>query len=422
MLMQIRYNLFVKLRNFFYCKQKIILTCLVLLVFYSIISLFTPFVAPIPIEHDAYIWQMKWNNSLRNSIANNADIVREWRILFAYVGINGQLRYSGVDLDTLRSVKNPTVVVVRIEGKIEKIDSVYLLKSISELYSRLQKSGVKLAGIEVDYDCATLRLPAYTEFLKGLHHTLKNEEHIFVTALPTWIGSSDLPNLLKQTEEILLQVHAVQNPSGGLFDAAQAEKWIVNFSRKYSHPFRVALPTYGSQLKYDTFGNLVGVESEVPLLIQGERSRELVVSPSAVQSLLNRLKLVQPTMLKGIVWFRLPTSEDRRSWHVNTWRTIVMGGKLNGLVHLKARSTSELQLFDLTLSNIGGTDIGWPQTISIPDYCYISDGVNGYRKETSKVDGHLLKKKQSELLMPNQEVLIGWARCKKNPGDDLHAI
>jgi hypothetical protein len=376
--------------------------------------------APAPLPHDAYIWQMRWNPSVREAITENAALIRSWRVLLAQADRTGRFRHTSLESPFLLASGRPVIGVIRIEGQIEQFDEKALLAGVQDTLERARAAGLPLAGIEIDHDCATARLPRYTAFLRNLRAALTPNLPLSITALPAWMESPALPALLAEANEAVLQVHAVVNPRSGLFDPQQASRWIEDFARISPHPFRVALPTYGSRLNFDAWGNLAGVESEMPLLAGAARSEEAIVSPLAVQSLLHALAQHRPPQLVGIVWFRLPTTNDQRAWQASTWRALMRGDALPTQLETIARPGSDPQRFDLLLRNPADVDIETPHSLTLPAHCTLTDGANGYLAMTDAQDKHGLQRAQSALLQPRHEIIIGWARCAHNPEPDIH--
>ena len=122
-----------------------------------------------------------------------------------------------------------------------------------------------LAGVEIDYDCPTSKLATYARFLAALRSRLAPSLKLSITALPTWMTSTELEPLTRDLDEIVLQVHAVDDPRRGLFDPDQAERWVREFGRRIHRPFRVALPAYDVRVTWRPDGRLASVEGEMPL-------------------------------------------------------------------------------------------------------------------------------------------------------------
>lgn len=372
--------------------------------------------------HDAYIWQLQWKDSLRAAIQDHRDSVRAWRVLWAQVRGDGTVRPVQVDAAALQASGRPVVVVVRIEGQLEQFDAATLQRQALDALGRARASGLLVVGLEIDHDCATAKLPRYTLFLQGLRQVMGGHAALAITALPAWLSSADLPALLTLVDHAVLQVHAVQNPSLGLFDRARAVRWAQAFNTLSPVPFRVALPTYGSRVHFDSLGNYTAVESEAPSLKGPASGTELIVSPQDVAAFLADPALAHLDKLEGFAWFRLPTADDQRAWHANTWRALLTGAPLHAQADLQAVPSAQPQLFDLFLRNTGSTDLPWPTQIDLPRYCTELDGSQGYVAVPPAVGGPRLKNTQARLLAPQRSVHIGWAHCTTSPEKDWHVI
>lgn len=381
-------------------------------------------VFPLPatrtLDHDAYIWQRSWNAALETAIESNSDLVSTWRVLAAQARPDGRLVATAISKAVLQRNQRPVVLVIRIDGQLQKFDSARLQGDVLALYRRWVAEGLRVAGIEIDFDCATSRLPEYSRFLTGLRSSLDTQARLSITALPAWLASPALGELLSHPDESVLQVHSVEHPgSGGLFDPVKARQWIVRYAEITPHSFRIALPTYGSRIGFDDYGNLAFVESEAALGRGSAMSQELTVPPQAVKDLLDSMKRSAPKKLLGFTWFRLPTDSDKRAWSTTTWRALVLDQPLTRQPRIDARATADPRLFDLVLSNPGPTDVPLPSRIPLPASCTDTDGANEY--EATTIDGGLaLAHPHPTLLHPGSELSLGWARCARNPTGELH--
>ncbi|MET0937481.1 MAG: DUF3142 domain-containing protein [Luteibacter sp.] len=365
--------------------------------------------APPPLGHDAYVWQRQWTPALRDALASSADLVRDWRVLAAQADRDGSFHRFTPDRAALVASDRPIVLVVRIDGRLANFDAALLTERVAGLTEGWPAA--HLAGLEVDYDCPTSRLPAYTAFLTGLRSRLGTLP-LSITALPTWIGSGDLDPLLAVPDESVLQVHAVQAPQAGLFDPLVARRWVDEFAPHTRHPFRVALPTYGSRVSWNADGSLLAVESEHTALAMGATSAELYAAPETLMAFVQALDTDRPRGLAGIVWFRLPTVEDTRAWGLATWRGVVRG-QLDTrpvAITLTPGEGSDAP-FDIVLENVAETDTVPPASIALPASCDIADGIGGY--QLRRIDGALaLVADDARPLAAHTRHPIGWARCK----------
>lgn len=365
--------------------------------------------APKALEHEAYIWQRQWRPALIEAVSGSRDHLRGWRVLAAQAGASGKLVPIVVPHEVLRASGRPVVMVVRIEGSLRLHDPAQLVREVLALQRRWAADGAAPVMVEIDHDAGTAALPAYAAFLAQLRSAL-NGLPLSITALPAWLASPVLSRVLAEVDESVLQVHAVQHPSQGLFDARRAHGWVQAWSRRSAKPFLVALPCYGAAVTYDRFGNLRSVEGEVPRLAGDASPGELMALPSEVSGLLDQLRHDGVRGLRGVAWFRLPTSEDRRAWSLATWHAVLRGQPLRGRAELQLRATPNPGTFDLVLVNAGPHDAELPRQVDGGKSCTAADGANGYVAQHSAA-GPGLRRKAPGLLRSGQERVIGWLRC-----------
>jgi hypothetical protein len=362
------------------------------------------------LPQDAYVWQRKWTPALRVALNQSSDLVHAWRVLAAYSDVGGHLQSVAVDWKALKSSGRPVIAVVRINGQLAHYNDDQLLADLDGLLSQWRQMGAPIAGLEIDHDCGVARLAAYAKFLVRVRTRLDRTIPLSITALPAWMSSPELDSVFAPTSEVVLQVHMVQNPRAGLFNAEQARRWIQELSHRTDKPFRVALPAYGVRVTRRQDGSLLAVESEEPLLAGGYSATELVVSPEDVSTLLRDLERDPPASLSGIVWFRLPVAGDVRAWSPETWRAVVLGKPLEPRVEALVEKSVIPGMNNIVLINNGDVDGRLPRTIDLPASCTIADGINGYTLAHSP-SGLSIERQQDGLLPGHQRRLIGWMRC-----------
>jgi hypothetical protein len=365
------------------------------------------------LPHDAYIWQRQWTPAVAAAVEQSADLIGAWRVLAARSDEHGRLRPVAIDWQVLERSARPVVVVVRIEGQLAQWDEAQLLADVRAVLDEERRDVAPVAGIEIDYDCGTARLLAYAHFLTKLRAGLVNGMRLSITALPAWLLSRDLDAVVASADEIVLQVHAVRDPRAGLFDAGLGLQWAKSFARRTTKPFRVALPNYGSRMIWREDGSLLAVESETPRLTGGASAAELTVTPTEVAALLRGLERDPPATLAGIVWFRLPTAEDKRAWSLDTWRAVISGEDLEAHIETVVRESATPGMRDIVLLNRGAVDAETPPAITLPRACTIADGVNGY-VIAHAASGLVLERRQVGLLRSRHQQIIGWMRCTED--------
>ena len=362
------------------------------------------------LPQDAYIWQRKWTPALRLALTQSSDLVRAWRVLTAYSDQDGRLQPVAVDWRAMKSTGRPVIAVVRINGQLAHYNDDQLLRDLDGLRSDWRQIQAPIAGVEIDHDCGVARLAAYAQFLSRLRTRLDQKIPLSITLLPAWLSAPDLDAVFAPTSEVVLQLHMVQNPRAGLFDADEARRWIQAMSRRTDKPFRVALPAYGVRVTRREDGSMLAVESEEPLLAGGYSASELIVSPEAVSTLLRELECNPPASLAGVAWFRLPVAGDIRAWSPATWRAVVLGRPLQRRIEAHAEKSDTPGMSNIVLVNEGDVDGVLPPRIDLPPSCTIADGINGYGLDHSE-SGLSIERQQDGLLPGHHRRLIGWMRC-----------
>jgi len=362
------------------------------------------------LPNDAYVWQRRWTPAVAGALAESSDLIRAWHVLVAEADARGKWSFALVDWTALKHSNRPVILVVRIDGQLAHLNESPMADQIASMISQWRRSDVQAAGVEIDYDCATARLATYAHFLSMLRVRLDPALPLSITALPTWLSSPAVNEVFAQAGEINLQVHAVLNPHLGLFDRRQARVWIEELAQHTAKPFRVALPAYGSRVSWREDGSLLAVEGETPVLAGGDTAVELMASPREVAALVDDLRDNSPANLVGIVWFRLPTDDDRRAWSIATWRAVMLGKPLHTRLEAMIGHSDTPGMNILVLTNTGDLDAELPLSIELPGACMIGDGANGYRPVAGAVR-LTLQRQQTGLLRSHHQRIIGWMRC-----------
>ncbi|MBY0373572.1 MAG: DUF3142 domain-containing protein, partial [Bryobacteraceae bacterium] len=179
-----------------------------------------------PLPHDAYVWQRAWTPPVISSVSRSADIVRAWRLLLAEADASGRWATVNIPWSDVQATQRPVIGVIRIDGRL---DEARIPAMLDQVVARIEPVSGNLAGVEIDYDCPTSRLTTYARFLAELRSRLARPLKLSITALPTWMTSTHLERLTRTLDEIVLHVHAVDDPRRGLFDPDQAERWVREF-------------------------------------------------------------------------------------------------------------------------------------------------------------------------------------------------
>lgn len=368
--------------------------------------------APLPAADEVYVWQRQWDPALHAALAESRDFLGALRVLALQRDSRGAWTQASVDLAALAADGRPVTLVVRLDGSAPDWPGADLAARLTALLQRWDEAGVH-AAIEIDHDCATGRLPGYADALAALRRELP-QRRLSITALPAWSEAPALDTLLALADESVLQLHAVQSPAAGLFDAALARGWVLQWVRRIppGKHFRVAVPAYGASLKLDADGGIAAVESEQVLPRRSAAARELRVDPREVAAFLQSLREQPPTPFTGVVWFRLPRANDRRAWALQTVRAVSLQQPLQAQVEIEQVAQAG-GATDLALYNRGTLDAPAPR-LRVAGDCRAGDGANGYRLQQQ--DGNQYFSTDSDApLRAGSRRRIGWLRCSGEP-------
>lgn len=361
-----------------------------------------------------YVWQRQWTPALRAALADSRDLFGEVRVLVAQAGRGGRWLETQADPSAFSGDRRERIAVIRYDGTGAPPEAAALGPYLDRLLARWRAEGMPFAGVEIDYDCATAQLSAYAARLRELREALPAPLRLSATTLPAWLDASELDAVLDALDEAVLQVHAVQQPERGLFDAATAERWARAFAVRTRKPFRIALPAYGARLHLDGDGAVLAVESEMRLdSADRAGTREVVAEPDAVVGFLARLAREAPAHWRGVVWFRLPVAGDRRAWTLAALREVIAGE----VPQRRFETTLRAQpggVFDVAIRNRGGIAAPAPALHLTGGHCAAYDGVGDWRVRR-RGDVLRFESAPGRLIAPGSERAVGWLRCAQAP-------
>jgi hypothetical protein len=359
-------------------------------------------------DQQLYIWQRQWRPAHAEALAQTRAQFSTLRVLALQAQPHEGWTRARIDSAMLKADGRPIIALVRLDGQLPQLDSATIQGQIQQLLSDWQAAGLVVAGLEIDHDCASARLPAYAELLTKLRQELPAQLKLSITALPAWLASPTLEKLLTSVDSSVLQVHAVSNPAQGLFAPQTALRWAHAYAARSPKPFYLALPAYGVGLIDSAVGAPL-VESEAPLNTRAPR-RELQADPEQVASLIQALQAAPPPQLAGLIWFRLPLAGDRRVWPLRTLQAVASGQPLNADLRVAINRSGALS--ELVLHNQGNLSGALPARIELSTaHCDGADAVGGYRLQRSA--NRLVWLRQSPgQLAAGQRLALGWARCQ----------
>ncbi|HEX2750184.1 MAG TPA: DUF3142 domain-containing protein [Verrucomicrobiales bacterium] len=378
-----------------------------------------------PLSHSAYIWQRDWNEAVRTAVVEHGAAFGELSVLGAQImWRNGsaapEVVRPGVNWKALASTGRPVSAAIRIERTGSESETVEAIqKEAGRLEKAAGEAGLKLCGIQIDYDSAQSKLGGYTSWLRKAVEALKPQP-VRITVLASWLGEAEFKTLINVCDGYVLQVHSFDRPPPGrrpaVCDPVKAKAWVQQ-AAALGHPFTVALPTYRTTAGYDAAGKLTGIamDSVSPRWTAETRLEEFPADPDELSALVAEWTKARPAALTGIWWYRFPVSTDARNWR---WSTLaaVMNGRAP--VSKLAVKTTGGQPVDLVLWNDGEKDEWLPEKITArweESVEALGDGVSGWEFATQENEATFsatvpLRKK---LLPVGQSIALGWLRFRE---------
>ena len=129
------------------------------------------------------------------------------------------------------------------------------------LRAREGAKGVRFAGYQLDVDCPTRLLPRYADLLRRVRRRVPGP--FSITALPTWLNSSNVVELADAVDFIAPQFY--ENRTGRTLedlkpvsDPAALRSGLLTL-RGLRVPFRIGIAAYGHALLYDPRGRIAGM-------------------------------------------------------------------------------------------------------------------------------------------------------------------
>ncbi len=362
--------------------------------------------APLPpLDQQVYIWQRQWSSEHAPALQQSQHVLSTLRVLAAQIHPREGLIQAHILPALLQHDGRPVIAVMRLDGQLPQLEQARILSQLQQIIQQWQSAGINLQGIEIDHDCATARLAQYRHLLQAIRQQLPKPLTLSITTLPTWMNSPLLPEILHELDSSVLQVHAVLQPSKGLFDAHTAQNWIRQYQQLSPRPFYVALPAYSIGLTPSG-----QVESEVVLSEWGER-QEQGVDPQEMVKFITELQQQRYSQLHGLVWFRLPLVHDQRAWSWPTLQAVIQQQPLAPLLVLQA--SYQKGVYDLILTNMGTLKSTLPLRIEIAGQaCQVGDGLGGYRVNVHANQVVFLRRQQQSSLAVNARFALGWVRCQ----------
>lgn len=336
-----------------------------------------------------YIWQRHWTEDVAAAVAQAAPTADAFLVLAGEVErTDHAARYVRVRVNwpSLAETERPVWLVHRVvagllSGEVQAQEDI--ITFVESTLVEAEDNGVRVAGIQMDYDCPTETLPGYGRFLKALQQRLPDHP-LSITALPTWLRHRELQELLPGLDHLVLQVHSLDRPVDihsplVLCDTEKIPHWLA-LTAALETPFYVALPTYSYRVYFDATGAFLSLGAEMSSERRAEHGyRDAGADPVALAGVVRALRQARPAELRGIAWFRLPVAADKFNWTWPTLATVMQGEAPRPALTAEVIAPRE-GLFELYLSNHGEYQ---PRRLRVTlalahDTVTAADAINGF--------------------------------------------
>ena len=377
-----------------------------------------------PLAQHVYVWQRAWTPPVVSAFAEYATNFGECIVLGAEVSWRGRepsITRVAMNYHVMQYAAGPVGIALRIGNfsgpfsrEDERIRRLRLLAS--ELLLEAKTNRVAVTELQIDFDCAETKLDGYRLWVEALKQAVAPIP-VTITALPAWLNRPAFRRLIDTADGYVLQVHSLERPRSShapfvLCDPTAAKR-AVRKAARLRRPFRVALPTYGYLVAFDSAGKFAGLAAEGPAPEWPDEFnlREVRADATALAVLIADWTSTHPAALQGIIWYRLPVKGERLNW---SWPTLVevMAGRIPAAdVRVETRAVPP-GLVEIDLVNVGHADSSLPPFVKAHwtgGQALAADALGGFEIAARRPNTLLLSTRNGKL-SPGARRTIGWIR------------
>lgn len=167
-----------------------------------------------------------------------------------------------------------------------------LIKRYQALKSRALRTGQKVVGVQLDYDCPTSRLGEYNTFLQALREALPKDDLISITALLDWFrGGTKIDAVLHWVDEYVPQFYDVNasrsssnQPSMEIGKPIDTTHWAAVFNA-HKRPYRIAIAS---------FGRIIGISKDTSSQSGSQSAKPVYISNGNPLEVIRQARLTAP--------------------------------------------------------------------------------------------------------------------------------
>jgi hypothetical protein len=375
------------------------------------------------------VWQRAWNEPVVEAISRHGADFNRLAVLKAEVSWKDkqpELIRVPVDYPALAHCGRPVGLALRIgpyAGPFASTNQtgVYLIDLAASILAEAVSNRVHACELQIDFDCADSKLAGYRVWVQAIRRRVAPVP-VVITALPSWLNQATFASLVAAADGYVLQVHSLEAPRNAsapftLCDPAAARR-AVERAGSFGIPFRVALPTYGYTVAFDKVGGFVGLSAEGSARNwpEGAQLREVRTDPVEMGQLIRGWTTNRPSLMQGVIWFRLPTSADTLNLRWPALASIMAGRSPRESLRVDQRRV-EAKLVEISLANDGELDISSRLAIEVRwspqsgTRLVAGDGLRGFELLDAGASSVKFQTQSQPCRLPaGEKQVIGWLR------------
>lgn len=328
-----------------------------------------------------------------------------------------------LDFKSLRNVTSKVGLVLRIgpyHGTYSKDDTTieWLIQICRSMIAEANENQMEVSELQIDFNCAESKLSGYLLWIQAIR-AANTPVPLTITALPSWMDQKDFKVLIEEVDSYVLQVHSVTPPrsTDQKIDLCppDAARRAVNKAGSLNVPFRVALPTYGYLIAFDSMGKYVGLSAETlpPDWPTASSVEEAWSNPKSMADLVNGWERQHPCCMRGLIWFRMPVQGDRMNWSWQTLSVVRSGEIPSSNLHIHVEDIPN-GLVEISLENLGNTSEFTAPEIQFEwkgGRMIDGSGIQGFRLHRSRSTRAIFSfesNKSHFRITPSQRIPNGW--------------
>ena len=383
-----------------------------------------------PLRHDAYVWQRQWTPAVAAAVRDAPAAVQTLAVLYAELRLPaGEVEPAAADFGLLRAVGRPVALVIRVTfpaGGELPTDARSLEALTALVAAGLREAAahdVAVGEVQLDTDAPERQLQRLTRWLAATRAGVAvagARAAVGFTALPSWLDRRAFGDLAAAADGYVLQVHGLTLPRRGdepavLCDpeAARAAVWRAARAAP-GVPFRVALPTYSYLVTRTPEGKVADVIAEDAAAAAPGRVERVDTPAGDMAELVQAWTAARPMNMTGVVWFRLPTTDDTLNWPAVTLAAVAAGRTPAPRLAAHVRAP-EPALLEVDLVNEGDAPAALPRRVALqlPRAPLAADALAGFtlrRDEPTRLTLSPDHIPAWHTLPPGAALTIAWVR------------